>query len=110
MHVCSFARFAAADWVYTFRQEWSVPGQRHQLAVTVPVQGVENAGAFGDGALNYRFQAGWLEGRPGPLTAKRSSTSRIVFGCGEVRPDVHRSSLRPKASLPSTLMTFAGLR
>jgi hypothetical protein len=49
------------DWVYTFTQEWPVPGdERHQLSYTMAAV---HSGAFhgsgtgmGDVALNYRYQ------------------------------------------------------
>jgi hypothetical protein len=61
-HISSFTRFwNSQDWVYTFTQEWPVPGDaRHQLSYTLPVL---HAGAFsgcgagiGDVLLNYRYQ------------------------------------------------------
>ncbi len=60
-HISSFTRFwNSKDWVYTFTQEWPVPGQRHQLSYTLAVQ---HAGAFpgsgagiGDALINYRYQ------------------------------------------------------
>ena len=44
-HINSLARFwNSKDWVYTFTQEWPVPGDdRHQLSYTLPVQ---HAGSF----------------------------------------------------------------
>jgi hypothetical protein len=60
-HISSFTRFwDSKDWVYTFTQEWPVPGQRHQLSYTVAVQhsgSFPGSGAgFGDSLLNYRYQ------------------------------------------------------
>jgi hypothetical protein len=61
-HISSFTRFFdSKDWVYTFTQEWPVPGdERHQLSYTLALQ---HAGAFpdsgagiGDVLLNYRYQ------------------------------------------------------
>ena len=60
-HISSFTRFwNSKDWVYTFTQEWPVPGQKHQLSYTLAVQ---HAGAFsgsgagiGDSLINYRYQ------------------------------------------------------
>jgi outer membrane putative beta-barrel porin/alpha-amylase len=61
-HINSLARFwNSKDWVYTFTQEWPVPGDdRHQLSYTLPVQ---HAGSYpgsgsgiGDVLLNYRYQ------------------------------------------------------
>src|SRR5215475_14453949 len=44
-HISSFTRFwDSKDWVYTFTQEWPVPGDpRHQFSYTLPFQ---HAGGF----------------------------------------------------------------
>ena len=60
-HISSFTRFwGSKDWVYTFTQEWPVPGLRHQLSFTLPLQhagSVPGSGAgVGDALLNYRYQ------------------------------------------------------
>ena len=61
-HISSFTRFwNSKDWVYSFTQEWPVPGdERHQLSYTLVAL---HAGAFpgsgagiGDVLLNYRYQ------------------------------------------------------
>jgi hypothetical protein len=61
-HISSFTRFwNSKDWIYTFTQEWPVPGdERHQLSYSLAFQ---HAGAFpgsgagiGDVLLNYRYQ------------------------------------------------------
>lgn len=46
-------------WVYSFTEEWPVPGDRHQLSVTIPVSGFFGPGgsAVGDVLVNYRLQA-----------------------------------------------------
>lgn len=60
-HINTFTRFRTSkDWVYTFTEEVPVPTQKHQLSVTVPYQRLEASldgrRAFGDVALNYRYQ------------------------------------------------------
>src|SRR5262245_46788886 len=61
-HINSFLRFwRSKDFVYTFTQEWPVPGDaRHQLSYTLPVQhaGVlpDSGEGLGDVLLNYRYQ------------------------------------------------------
>lgn len=61
-HISSFTRFFdSKDWVYTFTQEWPVPGDaRHQLSYTLAAlhaSAFTGSGAgFGDLALNYRYQ------------------------------------------------------
>ena len=61
-HISSFTRlWNSKDWVYSFTQEWPVPGDaRHQLSYTLLMQ---ESGAFpgsgpgiGDVTLNYRYQ------------------------------------------------------
>jgi hypothetical protein len=47
------------NWVYTFTDEWPVPGQKHQLSITIPVLNNGETG-FGDVELNYRYQAIFL--------------------------------------------------
>jgi len=45
-------------WRYDFTQEWPIPGRRHQLSYTIPVERADDqTEAFGDTALHYRFQA-----------------------------------------------------
>jgi len=48
----------AKTWLYTFTQEWPVPGQTHQLSYTIPVDHLNDGGStgIGDVALNYRYQ------------------------------------------------------
>lgn len=57
-HISAFSRpFGDGGWFYTFTQEWPVPGQRHQLSLTLPLQGLDGSTGLGDVALNYRLQA-----------------------------------------------------
>ena len=60
-HISTFTRFQESkDWVYTFTQEWPVGGLTHQLSFTLPWQrlnsSLDGKQAFGDVALNYRYQ------------------------------------------------------
>jgi hypothetical protein len=61
-HINSFTRFwESKDWVYTFTQEWPVPGnERHQVSYTLPVVDADEApgsgAGIGDVLLNYRYQ------------------------------------------------------
>lgn len=59
-HISTFTRFQESkDWVYTFTQEWPVGGLKHQLSLTLPWQrlaSLDGQQAFGDIALNYRYQ------------------------------------------------------
>ena len=72
-HISGFTRFwNSKDWVYTFTQEWPVPGDaRHQLSYSLAVVSAgslpDSGPGIGDAVLNYRYQ---LVG---------NSNSRIAF-------------------------------
>jgi len=60
-HISTFTRLQESkDWLYTFTQEWPVGGITHQLSFTLPWQrlgsSLDGKQAFGDVALNYRYQ------------------------------------------------------
>lgn len=59
-HIQTFERErGSGDWMYTFTQEWPVPGITHQLSYSIPLQRISDAGGagkLGDVALNYRYQ------------------------------------------------------
>ena len=55
-HISAFQYLKENTWIYTFTEEWPVPGMKHQLSVTLPVASYENTG-LGDIILNYRYQA-----------------------------------------------------
>jgi hypothetical protein len=60
-HISTFTRYQESkDWLYTFTQEWPVGGINHQLSFTLPWQrlgaSLDGKQAFGDVALNYRYQ------------------------------------------------------
>ncbi|MBI4480013.1 MAG: transporter [Acidobacteria bacterium] len=58
-HISFFSYYTVSeDWVYTFTQEWPIPGDaRHQFSYTIPVVRPAGSGAgAGDLALNYRYQ------------------------------------------------------
>ncbi len=59
-------------WLFTFTEEWPVPGVRHQLSYTIPIAGMDGVHGVGDVLLNYRLQV--LEEGPGrPAFAPRVS-------------------------------------
>lgn len=60
------------SWLFTFTQEWPVPGERHQLSYTIPVSGVGGTDGLGDLFVNYRLQV-LDEGRGRPAFAPRLS-------------------------------------
>ena len=59
-HISNFTRdFTSHSWIYTFTQEWPVPGLKHQLSCTVGVVNNTNfhrGSGVADSALNYRYQ------------------------------------------------------
>ena len=60
-HISTFTRYQESkDWIYTFTQEWPVGSIKHQLSFTLPWQrfgtSLDGKQAFGDVALNYRYQ------------------------------------------------------
>jgi hypothetical protein len=56
-HINTFRRSEEGDWIYTFREEWPIPGQHHQLSLTIPVESNdERSSGLGDLLLNYRYQ------------------------------------------------------
>ena len=55
-HISTFQYFRDKTWLYTFTDEWPVPGLKHQLSATIPVLRTSEAG-LGDIAINYRYQA-----------------------------------------------------
>jgi hypothetical protein len=60
-HISAFTRYRESkDWLYTFTQEWPVPGITHQLSYTLPLAGLQASPdgkrALGDVLLNYRYQ------------------------------------------------------
>jgi len=66
-HISTFSRATGSgDFVYTFTQEWPVKDAHHQLSFTLPVLGIDRGAgrdtAFGDVALNYRYQAAGVDG------------------------------------------------
>jgi hypothetical protein len=77
-HISSFARdWESGDWLYTFTQEWPVPGERHQLSFTLPVLRVTledgTATGLGDALLNYRLQVAGMGEDPRVAFAPRLS-------------------------------------
>ncbi len=61
-HINTFTRSSgAAEWMYTFTQEWPLGAQKHQLSYTVPLGRSDASGrglGLGDVAINYRYQIG----------------------------------------------------
>lgn len=105
-HISSFTRFwNSKDWVYTFTQEWPVPGdERHQLSYTLAFQ---HAGAFpgsgsgiGDVLLNYRYQ---LVGSGDALVAFAPRLS-LIFPTGDTSVGRGSGGFGVQTSLPMSVV------
>jgi Putative MetA-pathway of phenol degradation len=55
-HISAFQYMKGNTWIYTFTDEWPVPGRKHQLSTTIPLLNNGETG-LGDLAINYRYQA-----------------------------------------------------
>lgn len=59
-HINTFTRsWNTHEWIYTFTQEWPVPGLAHQLSYTLSYldTGTDaHSTGIGDAAINYRYQ------------------------------------------------------
>lgn len=90
-HINTFERLRGGAWGYTFTQEWPAPTQRHQLGFTIPLSRVTdlngNRTGMGDVAINYRYQAGRIEGATSAFAPRLSlllptGASRNSLGVG----------------------------
>jgi hypothetical protein len=109
-HINGFLRGASSgDWLYTFTQEWPVPGQRHQLSFTLPVQRLtlEDGAAtgLGDAALNYRLQVAGMGEDPRVAFAPRLS---LLLPTGSDRRGLGAGGVAAQLNLP--LSVTAGPR
>jgi hypothetical protein len=97
-HIQTYQR-GNGSWAYVFTDEWPVPGERHQLSLTVPVlSGAPAAGAHvGDVLLNYRLQAFNKDGR---ACAPRLS---LVLPTGDAEQGSGQGGLGIQTSLPVSL-------
>jgi hypothetical protein len=92
-HISSFVRGReSGDWLYTFTQEWPVPGERHQLSFTLPVLRVTledgTATGLGDVLLNYRLQVAGMGEDPHVAFAPRLS---VILPTGSDARDLGQS-------------------
>jgi hypothetical protein len=62
-NIFAVRRTRGGIWDGTFTQEWPLASQTHQLSFAVPFLVGGGASAFGEIALNYRWQASLDEGR-----------------------------------------------
>ena len=101
----TFTRAAGAgDWVYTLTQEWPVPDEKHQLSVTIPIQGLSGPGGFargvGDVALNYRFQ--FLG--DGKASVAVSPRATLLFPTGDERRTLGSGGYGLQIGLPLSVV------
>jgi hypothetical protein len=100
-HISTFTRFQESkDWLYTFTQEWPVGGMTHQLSFTLPWQRLGNSldgkQAFGDVALNYRYQ---LLG-DGEAKVAISPRLSVILPTGDEKQGYGRGALGIQVMLP----------
>lgn len=89
-HINAFSRpTPGPGWMYTFTQEWPLGGQKHQISYAIPFGrdygGLSRAAAFGDIAINYRYQLradGPLAVAPRMTVLLPSGASRRGLGSG----------------------------
>jgi hypothetical protein len=96
-HISSFLYVKPKTWIYSFTDEWPVPGIKNQLSVTLPVLSNGNAG-LGDVALNYRYQA--------ILRTRLAFSPRlsILFPSGDYRSGLGSGALGYQLNLPVSLL------
>ena len=100
-HINTFSRSTrAADWMYTFTQEWPLGGRTHQLSYTVPlgrsVDDAEAAVGLGDIAINYRYQIGGGEDVGFALAPRLS----VLFPTGASRRALGSGGTGVQVNLP----------
>ncbi len=112
-HINTFERLRGGEWAYTFTQEWPVPSQRHQIGFTVPLSRVSHVDGsrtgIGDFAINYRHQAGRIEGATTAFAPRLSlllptGASRNSLGAGGFGVQVN---LPFSAELPHSLVAHS---
>jgi len=108
-HISTFTRYQESkDWIYTFTQEWPVFSQKHQLSFTLPWQrlgaSLDGKQAFGDVALNYRYQ---LLG-DGDAKVAISPRLSVLLPTGDEKTGYGRGATGVQAMLPvSVVLTDA---
>lgn len=112
-HINTFQHDRSGEWAYTFTQEWPALSQRHQLGFTVPLSRVSHLDGsrtgIGDVAINYRYQAGRMEGATTAFAPRLSlllptGASRNSLGAGGFGAQVN---LPFSAELPHSLVAHS---
>lgn len=99
-HIQTFQIMRDGSWLYTFTQEWPVPGQTHQLSYTVPALHVlepSRTTSIGDVALNYRYQLLFS----GPLAV--ASRLSVLFPSGDYRKGTGSDAVGWQTNWPLSL-------
>jgi hypothetical protein len=92
-HISAFQYMKGHTWLYTFTDEWPVPGQKHQLSTTIPLLKTGETG-LGDLALNYRYQA--ILGNRFAFSPRFS----LLFPTGNYRKGLGTGTIGYQLSLP----------
>jgi DtxR family transcriptional regulator, Mn-dependent transcriptional regulator len=88
--------FIGDSWAAGVTQEWPLGGQTHQLSYTLNWLDGGGSTGFGDGLVNYRYQA-WLEGPGRPAFSPRVS---VVLPFGSVPRGLGGGSFGLQFNLP----------
>lgn len=104
-HISTFTRYRESkDWIYTFTQEWPVFSQKHQFSFTLPWQrlgaSLDGKQAFGDVALNYRYQ---LLG-DGDAPVAISPRFSLLLPTGDEKTGYGRGATGYQVNLPVSFM------
>ena len=102
-HISTLALGEGSNWAYSFTQEWTFRGQRHQLSYTVPLERIETPGRsdtkLGDIALNYRLQV--LNQSDGIAFSPRLS---LLLPTGDEKSGHGSGGLGVQANLPVSVV------
>ncbi|MEP6802346.1 MAG: transporter [Acidobacteriota bacterium] len=108
-HIQMFERTRNGSWVYSFTQEWPVPGQNHQLSFIAPlVRALSSSGwneGPGDVAINYRYQ---LLG-DGEARVAVSPRLTVLLPTGSERHGLGAGGTSLQLSLPVSTVLFPWL-
>lgn len=98
-HIVTHSRSRGGGWTTTFTQEWPVAGRRHQIAVSVPVEGEDGGRGVLDSAVHYRLQAVGQEPDSRLAVAPRIS---LLLPTGDERDRRGSGGLGFEAGLPAS--------
>ena len=93
-NIFTFMR-TSSGWEAVFTQKWPVPGLRHQLSYTIPLEHDQGT-AIGDVRLNYRFEV-LSETAAIPACAPRLT---VLLPSGDVHPGLRRGGVGWEFNVP----------